>query len=216
MQPEPAPNIEVITLGPWETNCYLVSVPGSDQCWIVDAGFDPDPLIDTVRRRGLRPAAILLTHAHLDHIGGVASFLRAFPGTPIWLHAAEAQWLNDPELNLSAALGMPVAAPGPDRILEGGEELTLTGTTWRMLHTPGHSPGGITLVHDASRTAIVGDTLFAGSIGRSDFPTSDPEALVRSIRETLYTLPDDTRILPGHGPTTTVGREKRTTPFVRA
>lgn len=111
---------------------------------------------------------------------------------------------------------MPVTTPGPDRTLEGGEELTLAGTTWRVLHTPGHSPGGITLVHDASNTAIVGDTLFAGSVGRSDFPTSDPDALVRSIRDTLYALPDDTRVLPGHGPATTIGREKRSNPFVRA
>ncbi|MCL4742023.1 MAG: MBL fold metallo-hydrolase [Phycisphaerales bacterium] len=216
MQPEPAPTIEIVTLGPWETNCHIVSVPGSDECWIVDAGFDPAPLIDAVRRRGLRPTALLLTHAHLDHIGGVGEVLRAFPGTPIWLHAAETRWLNDPELNLSAAVGMPVTTPGPDRTLEGGEELTLAGTTWRVLHTPGHSPGGITLVHDASNTAIVGDTLFAGSVGRSDFPTSDPDALVRSIRDTLYALPDDTRVLPGHGPATTIGREKRSNPFVRA
>ncbi|HRQ72025.1 MAG TPA: MBL fold metallo-hydrolase [Phycisphaerales bacterium] len=216
MRPQPAPNIEIVTLGPWETNCYVVSMPGSEECWIVDAGFNPAPLIDAVRRHGLRPTTILLTHAHLDHIGGLGDVLRAFPGTPIWLHTAEARWLNDPELNLSSAIGMPVTAPGPDRTLEAGEELTLAGATWRVLHTPGHSPGGITLVHDASKTAIVGDTLFAGSIGRSDFPTSDPEALVRSIRETLYALPDDTRVLPGHGPATTIGREKRTNPFVRA
>ncbi|MCW5776475.1 MAG: MBL fold metallo-hydrolase [Phycisphaeraceae bacterium] len=215
MQPEQAPVVRAFALGPWETNCYVVSIPGFHRCWIVDAGFDPGPLIDHVRREGLTPAALILTHAHLDHIDGVRETLAAFPGTPVWIHAAEARWLNDPELNLSAFAGMPVTAPGPDLTLEDGQTLTLGATTWLVRHTPGHSPGGIALLHAPSRTAIVGDTLFAGSIGRSDFPTSDEAALHRSIRDVLYALPDETRVLPGHGPPTTVGREKRTNPFVR-
>mgnify|MGYP001261761441 CR=1 FL=1 len=211
-----SPTIETFTLGPWATNCYLIHEPGRSDCWVADASFEPEPLIARIRTLGLKPAALVLTHAHLDHIAGVAQVLSAFPGTPVWIHEAERAWLNDPEINLSAMIGMPVTAPGPDRVLTHGEVLDLCGHEWEVRHTPGHSPGGIALVHHASRRAITGDALFAGSIGRTDFPNSDFETLAGSIRTRLYTLPDDTIVLPGHGPATTTGREKRSNPFVRA
>jgi len=208
--------IETFTLGPWETNCYLIHDPGRRTCWIADASFEPRPLIDRIRTLGLTPQTLVLTHAHLDHIAGVAEILDAFPGTPVWIHEAEQRWLAEPALNLSAAIGMPVTAPGPDRILRHGEILDLGGEPWEVRHTPGHSPGGIALIHAGSRRAITGDTLFAGSIGRHDFPNADFTTLERSIQRQLYTLPDDTTIYPGHGPTSSIGREKRTNPFVRA
>ncbi len=220
--PEPTPSIECFTLGPFETNCYVVTVPGSADCWIVDASFDPAPIVRRIRQRHLRPLAIVLTHAHLDHIAGIAHLVREFPLTtppsrlPVWVHEAESAWLADPLLNLSVLSGMDITAPGPDRLLRDAEVLTLAGTTWRIIHTPGHSPGGITLHHAPSRQAIVGDSLFAGSIGRTDFPGSDTLTLARSIRQRLYTLPDDTRIFPGHGPPSTIGHEKLTNPFVKA
>lgn len=203
-------------LGPFETNCYVVAPEGSGDCWIVDASFGPEPMIGFVRQQGLRPAALVLTHAHVDHIAGVGAVLAAFPGTPVWVHSAEREWLNDPMLNLSEAMGAPVTAPGPDATLEHGQKLTLAGSAWRVLHTPGHSPGGITLYSADSHVALVGDALFAGSIGRTDFPGSDFATLASSIRTHLYSLPDSTRVLPGHGPETTIGREKRSNPFVRA
>lgn len=141
--------------------------------------------------------------------------LAAHPGLEVMIHEAEAGWLGAPVLNLSAAMGVGVTAPAANRLLRGGETLTLGSTAWRVVHTPGHSPGGIALIHDESRTAIVGDALFAGSVGRTDFPGSDPDVLARSIRERLYTLPDDTRVVSGHGPETTIGREKSSNPFVR-
>jgi hydroxyacylglutathione hydrolase len=214
----------MFTLGPFETNCYVVwfadSAKSPDsarkECWIVDASFEPDDLIAFVKAEGLTPVALVLTHAHVDHIAGVADVRRAFAvPPPVWIHEAEKDWLGDPLLNLSGMSGMPVSMGQPDALLHHGDVLTLAGRTWRVLHTPGHSPGGISLVHDDSRTALVGDALFAGSVGRSDFPGSDSRTLAASIRERLYTLPDETTIWPGHGPSSTIGREKRTNPFVR-
>ncbi len=206
-------------LGPFETNCYVVrpepSQPG-DPCWIVDAGFDPADLIALVRERWLRPELLILTHAHGDHIAGVRDVRATWPSVPLLIHEAEHDWPGDPDLNLSAAIGIPVAAPAPDRLLRDGDELQLAGSRWRVLHTPGHSPGGITLYSEADGVALVGDALFAGSVGRTDFPGSDASTLARSIREKLYTLPDKTTVYPGHGPLTTIGREKKTNPFVRA
>lgn len=211
-----SPTIRVFTLGPFETNCYVVSFDGSPACWIVDAGFDPGEMIEHVTSAGLRPEAVVLTHAHADHIAGLEKVRGAYPGVPVLIHAAEREFLTDPVLNLSAGMGLPIRCRAPDRLLEGEQELELSGRSWRVLHTPGHSPGGIALVHDESGTALVGDTLFKGSIGRTDFPTSDHEALERSIRERLYRLPDTTKVYPGHGPVTTIGAEKRGNPYVRA
>lgn len=203
-------------LGPFETNCYVVNLEGDSACWIVDAGFEPAEMIEHVRGTGLEPRALLLTHAHADHIAGVREVVAAFPGLPVRVHAAERDWLLDPMLNLSGGMGMPVTAPETDRTLEDGEELELSRTRWRVLHTPGHSPGGVTIHCADAGIALVGDALFAGSIGRHDFPGSSFETLAASIRERLYALPDETVVLPGHGPATTIGREKRSNPFVRA
>lgn len=218
-KPDHQPEIRVFSLGPFQTNCFVVSGPNpqpGDPCWVADCGLDPDPMLDEIQNLGLQPEVVVLTHAHLDHIAGLFALRARFPHTPIWIHRAEEQWLTDPMLNLSAGAGLEITAPHPDRLLEHGETLTLVAQPWKVLHTPGHSPGGITLVHEPSRTAIVGDTLFAGSIGRHDFPGSDYATLAHSIRRCLYTLPDDTTALPGHGPSTTIGHEKRTNPFVRA
>lgn len=210
--------VECFALGPFATNCYVVheagAVPGAG-CWIVDASFAPGPMIQRVRALGLRPELFVLTHAHLDHIAGLDELREAFPGVQAIIHESEKLFLEDPELNLSAGYGFPVSVRAAEKTLHGGETLTLGESSWKVLHTPGHSPGGITLYCAAAGIALVGDTLFRESIGRYDFPTSDEAELMKSIREVLYRLPDETRVLPGHGPETTIGHEKRGNPFVR-
>jgi glyoxylase-like metal-dependent hydrolase (beta-lactamase superfamily II) len=206
--------VSVFTLGPYATNCYVLVPAGGSECWIIDASFGPAPIIQAIRRRGLTPKALILTHAHVDHIAGVAEIVAAFPGLPVLIHEAEADWLQDPELNLSAFSGTPVTAPPPTRTLHDGEVLELGGTGWVVIHTPGHSPGGISLHAESLGVAIVGDTLFAGSVGRTDFPGCSFEQLERSIRTRLYTLAAGTRVLPGHGEPTSIGDERRSNPFV--
>ena len=211
---DPRPTITTFVLGPYQTNCFVVSTPGSEPCWIVDCGFEPGEMFQWILKQGLKPAALLLTHTHLDHIAGVDMALSRFGPVPMFVHEAEAGFASNAMLNLSALIGMPVEVTEPQHLLRDGQRLELNGTQWRVLHTPGHSPGGVCFVHDASRQAIVGDTLFAGSIGRFDFPSSDPARLRHSIGTILMSLPDDTTIHPGHGTSTTVSTERRTNPYV--
>jgi glyoxylase-like metal-dependent hydrolase (beta-lactamase superfamily II) len=219
--------VRCFALGPFQTNCYVIgesedargaSVRLGSACWIIDASFEPDALIKYVKDRELQPRRLILTHAHIDHIAGIDEIVEALGPLPVALHGAERDWLSDPSLNLSIGLGAEFvsrAKPRPDEMLEDGQTLELDGSLWRVSHTPGHSPGGVTLHCERAGIAMVGDTLFAGSIGRTDFPTSDAETLFKSIREELYVLPGETRIYPGHGPTSTIARERASNPFVR-
>lgn len=210
------PLIEAFTLGPFATNCYVVRAPETDECWIIDAGAQPDDMIGAIQRHELNPSKIILTHAHADHIVGLPQVRQAFPGVPLLIHHDEQDWLANPTLNLSANYGTPFSTDPADHLLQGGETLQLGDAHFNVLHTPGHSPGGITLHCPDAAVALVGDTLFAGSIGRFDFPTSNEADLFRSIGETLYALPDATKVYPGHGPPTSIGREKTSNPYVRA
>ncbi len=208
-------NMEAFCLGPWQTNCYVLWVDEGPGCWVVDAGFDPQPLIAQVEQRGLKPSRIILTHAHLDHIAGLRAMRERWTEATVTMHRAEEDFLSDPVKNLSAMTGQPFTADPPDDFVEHGETLELDGIGFEIRHTPGHSPGGITLCQAEKKLALVGATLFAGSIGRYDFPTSDGAALMRSIHDQLLCLPDDTRIYPGHGPDTTIGNERRGNPFLQ-
>lgn len=204
--------ISSFALGDYQTNCHVVT--DGDDCWIVDCGYEPQPLINHVVENQLKPSRVLLTHCHSDHIAGIDLLLSTIGDIPIMCHESEQDWNMNPMLNLSGFAGTPVTAMPPTGFLSHDTTLNLGSSTWKIMHAPGHSPGSLCFIHEASSQAIVGDTLFAGSIGRHDFPTSSIEDLRHSIRNVLMRLPDDMTIYPGHGPTTTIGKERTTNPFV--
>ena len=204
--------ISTFALGDYQTNCHIVTC--DDDCWVVDCGYEPEKLIGHIQDEGLKPSAILLTHCHSDHIAGLDQLQTAIGHVPIFCHASESDWNQNPTLNLSAFAGQPITAAPPQGFLSPEQDLILGSSHWRILHAPGHSPGSICFIHDESNQAIVGDTLFAGSIGRHDFPTSNVEDLRHSIAEVLMGLPDSMKFYPGHGSTSTIGVERRTNPFV--
>jgi glyoxylase-like metal-dependent hydrolase (beta-lactamase superfamily II) len=203
--------IKVFEVGPYLSNCYIVGDEATQVGMIIDPGFEAETIQSGMRSSDLRIEKIVLTHGHLDHIGAVGE-LKSKTGAELLIHRKDAQMLTDPRENLSAFSGENIKAPRADRLLEDGEKISLGNLEFQILHTPGHSPGGISLLSD--KIVFTGDTLFAGSIGRTDFPGSDYDTLMRSIREKLMVLPDDTTIYPGHGPKSTIGQERKFNPFV--
>ncbi len=210
--------IECIESQPFAENSYIAHFEGSPDCVVVDPGMEPDLIEERLTEQGLQLKAILITHAHGDHIAGIPSLRTAWPECPVYIGRKEAPKLGDPWQNLSAQFGLPITLPPADILLDEGESFTVAGITLRVAEIPGHSSGHIVYIFEGAQSAVVfgGDVLFRGSIGRTDFPGGSLEALASGIRKKLYTLPDDTRILSGHGPETTVGREKRSNPYVRS
>jgi hydroxyacylglutathione hydrolase len=206
-----------VDASPFQENTYLLWPTGETDAWIIDPGFPPAPegVIATVDKHHLVPSAIILTHGHSDHIAGVADLRRVYADIPICIPRAEAHFLTDAEANLSAPFGMPIVAPPADRQLEPGTLLTLGGLSFELRDVAGHSPGGIALYCEAAGVTIVGDALFAGGIGRTDFPGSSLDQLLANIAQNLLTLPGETVVYPGHGPATTIATERTENPFVR-
>jgi hydroxyacylglutathione hydrolase len=192
------------------TNSYLVEDEETHDAVIVDANLEPELMLDLVRRNGADVKAIVLTHTDVDHIGGLARLLEAFD-VPVAVHPAERDVVSAGKPLRSA---FPVELPKVERLdeLKEGHAYKAGSLAFEVLHTPGHSPGGVTLrIGDALFT---GDALFAGSVGRTDFPNSDTETLMTAINQKLMTHPDDVRVFSGHGPPTTIGRERRYNPFL--
>ena len=205
--------IESLTVGPLEENCHLVGA--SPRCVVVDPGAESDRIFATIGRLGLVPEKILLTHGHVDHIAHCAHVAERY-GIGLWVHRADLPYLEGPQWpELEAMLGAR-PCPKPERFVEEGEALEVAGLELGVIHTPGHTPGGICFVHEPSRTMLVGDTLFAGSVGRTDLPGGDWATLERSIKSKLFTLDGDYRLLTGHGPDTTLAVERLENPFVGA
>jgi hydroxyacylglutathione hydrolase len=202
---------------PFFKNGYVIGCEETREGVIIDPGVEVDQLLEAANRHGLSIKTILLTHAHLDHVTGVAKAKTAL-GVPIWLHKDD-NFLYEQVVQQGLMFGLRVDPQPPvDHFYEGEGPLRFGRYTVRVLHTPGHCPGGVCLAvnKEGEQKAVlfVGDTLFAGSIGRADLPGGDLDTLLRSIRDVLFRFPDDTVVWSGHGEPTTIGRERRTNPFL--
>ena len=209
--------IRTAAVPPFFKNGYLVSCESTREGVVIDPGDEVELLLDAAAKDGIKPRAILLTHAHLDHVTGVGAAKRAL-GVDVWLHRDD-EFLYTGVVEQGRMFGLRVEKQPPiDRFYDTGQPFRFGNCVADILHTPGHCPGGVCLAigrHDSpARDLFVGDTLFAGSIGRTDLPGGDADTLLRSIREVLFRFPDDAVVYSGHGPATTIGEERRTNPFV--
>lgn len=199
--------IQRLTLGPLDTNCWIVDDGAGGPALVVDPAGEPGAILGALD--GARVEVVVLTHGHFDHIGAAHAICET-TGAPLAVHAGDAAGLTSPAGTGGAMFGFDVTAPPADRLLADGDTVDAGAVTLEVLHTPGHTPGSMCLLGGGH--LLSGDTLFAGSIGRTDFPGGDMPAMRRSIAR-LASLPDETRVHPGHGPETTIGRERRVNPF---
>lgn len=205
---------EVLPVGPIECNCSILGDETSGDAFVIDPGDDVSKILQILKQRQLKVKAILITHAHIDHIGGAAK-LKAATGAPVYMNTQD-QELYDNMAEYAAWLGMEV----PDKTdidveTKDGQVVKLHETEFHVMHTPGHTQGSLCLFAPSQNLLLAGDTLFQDSIGRTDLPGGDSKQILKSIRTQLLTLPDETVVIPGHGPATTIGRERERNPFLR-
>ncbi len=202
--------IEVVTVTQFSQNCSILCQPGGGPAVLIDPGGEIDRVMETAKRVGAEIEGILITHGHIDHIGGLNEAIEA-TGAPVWLHPDDL-WLYEKPLFGIPAVGGP---PNATHIADN-DPIEVAGIRFRVLHTPGHSPGHVCFWLEGIEPPLLigGDLIFMGSIGRTDLPRGDLRQLVASVRDKIWVLPDETTIQPGHGPTTTIGFEKKVNPFV--
>ncbi|WP_423799085.1 MBL fold metallo-hydrolase [Neobacillus sp. SAB-20_R2A] len=203
-----------IPLGSIQTNCYIVENKDKT-CLIVDPGGDGKKLLNLLNTRGLKPLAVLLTHAHFDHIGAVEDVRNAYQ-IPVYIHKQEEKWLGDPALNGSQFFPLiePIKANAADHLIKDEGEMNIGEFTFHVYHTPGHSPGSVSYYFAKEGFVISGDALFQGSIGRTDLQGGNHTQLLKSIHDKLLTLPEETYVLSGHGAVTTIADEMDSNPFL--
>lgn len=195
------------------TNCYVIQNEETKEAVIVDPAAAPSYLLSHIESEGMKPVAILLTHAHFDHIMGIDKFLEKFGEMPVYVHEQDLDLLHHPPVDEYTVYSGGYSYPGGD-VIQDGDVLRLAGYDFEVIHTPGHTPGCVCYYVREENVLFSGDTLFCCSVGRTDFPKSSTSDLVRSIREKLFCLPDDTVVYPGHMDETMIGYEKTHNPFV--
>ncbi|MGB5157934.1 MBL fold metallo-hydrolase [Desulfobacterium sp. N47] len=204
--------IEDLIVGPIMSNCFVVGCENTKEAVVIDPGDEPDKILMVIAKHKLKVKYIINTHGHVDHVGGNKK-LKEATGADLLIHSLDAPMLSRIAAT-GAAWGLNVEdSPPPDQMLKDGDEVKFGDITLKVIHTPGHSPGGISLYTDDC--VFVGDTLFAGSIGRTDFPGGDYDTIISSIRNKLFVLGDDVRVLAGHGPETSIAIEKKYNPFAK-
>jgi len=211
-------DVQPLNVGPLQACCYLVAPEEGAVAAVIDPGGDAELILSQLRRRAWTPSHILLTHGHIDHVEATAAVKRAFPDAQLCIHEADAAMVTDPNACLASLIGLSFEPCEPDRLLADGDSVVVGSQALEVIHTPGHTPGGICFLARQDRApdlVFSGDTLFAGGVGRTDFPGGSFQQLLESIRQRLFALDDDTVVYPGHGEPTTIGEERRTNPFVR-
>jgi len=196
--------LEQVVVGSMQTNCYILGEQVSGEAVIIDPGSEPEKIKSRLSRHQLKPKFVINTHGHIDHIEADDCF-----GVPVLIHSLDLDFLKNPSLNLSGMLGSGFALSREPQALQDKEEIKLGQLCLQVIHTPGHTPGGICLYLSQQKVLFSGDTLFAAGVGRTDFPGSSEEDLYKAICTRLFTLPDDLPIYPGHGPASTIGQEKK-------
>jgi len=204
-------DIETIVVSPLQVNCYLVWSKEGRSGVIIDPGDEDERIVERIDRNEVKPAAILLTHGHADHIGAVEPLKRTYD-IPLYIGREDEALLSSPSANVSAFFGYEISCPPADQTVADGDNIRIGGLSFTILATPGHTPGGV--CYYTGRHLFCGDTLFMGSIGRTDLPGGDSRQLIKSIEKNILSLPDETICYPGHGPVTSVGRERTGNPFL--
>lgn len=206
--------ITSLTVGELAVNCWLLVNEDIKEALVIDPGDEAERIRSYAEQKGWKIAAVLLTHGHADHMGG-AEELKRLTKAPVYALAEEESLLKNGKTNLSVFIMHRVITMEADEYVRDGQELTLSGIRLKVLRTPGHTPGGCCFYCEEAGCVFAGDTLFQGSVGRSDFPGGSMSELIWSVKEKLFLLPDDTKVYPGHGEETSIGYEKKYNPFVR-